>query len=220
MQEGHAGNVAQRKRQQRDRLREAGLTLIEVWVPRQHKVVVRQLETLLRKGYVPELVHPYEITPPGERKMDLNLLQQSLNGIHGEDGIELKTSNADDGMVQVEVTDREEFPIVVTVDDEQIVCMTRLFGDKEVKEESRGEMLATMLELNLPMPLSSFGRINEQYVLFGALEANSDLKSVVNGDRGAVRQYARSHRGDRTVLEEVIEEAPARNTTQPEHKER
>ena len=112
--------------------------------------------------------------------MDLNLLRQSLNGTHGEDGIELKASDAGDGMVQVEVADREEFPIIVSIDEEQIVCMTRLFGEDEVKEESRAEMLTTMLELNMPMPLSAFGRVKDQYVLFGALSANSDLSSVVN----------------------------------------
>ena len=47
--------VAERKRQQRTRLRQAGLVATEVWIPKQHRSLLRRFERLLRDGIVPEL---------------------------------------------------------------------------------------------------------------------------------------------------------------------
>jgi hypothetical protein len=40
-------------------------------------------------------------------------------------------------------------------------------------------MLESMLDMNIPMPLSSFGRIGEWYAIFGALDQNSTAGSII-----------------------------------------
>ncbi len=81
-------------------------------------------------------------------------------------------------VLRVDVEDREEIPIFVSVTDEQIICIAYLWGEDEVKPESRVEMLEAMLELNIPMPLSSFAKVDNKYVVFGALSVNSPLSEV------------------------------------------
>ena len=36
-----------------------------------------------------------------------------------------------------------------------------------------------MLEMNVPLPLSSFGKVGDHYVVFGALAAGSTIEDVV-----------------------------------------
>jgi len=81
-------------------------------------------------------------------------------------------------VLQVTITGREEIPIFVSVTDDQILCVAYLWGEDEVKQSSRSEMLEAMVEMNIPMPLSSFSKIDEKYVIFGALSVTSSLHDV------------------------------------------
>ena len=173
-------SVAERKRTQRARLRNSGLVPVEVWIPRRHRPILRRLEALLRQDIVPELPRPYHVTASGERIMDLNLLRETLNGLTTQDGFHLNAGEADGGIFEVVVEDREEFPIVVSADEEQVLCLTYLFDDSQVKADARTELLETMLEMNVPLPLSSFGKVGGRYVIFGALSASCDVPDVVN----------------------------------------
>ncbi len=47
-------------------------------------------------------------------------------------------------------------------------------------QASRTDMLEAMLELNIPIPLSAFSKIGDQYVLFGALMASSSFDEVAH----------------------------------------
>ncbi|MBS1160222.1 MAG: hypothetical protein H6R15_2641 [Proteobacteria bacterium] len=76
-------------------------------------------------------------------------------------------------VVQVSIEGREELPIYVTCSDSQILCLCYLWNDSEVLAERRTELLETLLDLNPSVPLSSFGRVGERYVLFGALALNA-----------------------------------------------
>ncbi|MFZ2266423.1 MAG: DUF2170 family protein [Azonexus sp.] len=76
-------------------------------------------------------------------------------------------------VVQVSIEGREELPIYVTCSDSQILCLCYLWKDSEVLAERRTELLETLLDLNPSVPLSSFGRVGERYVLFGALALNA-----------------------------------------------
>lgn len=173
-------SVAQRKRIQRTRLRNSGLAPVEVWIPRRHRPILRRLEALLRQDIVPELPRPYHVTASGERVMDLKMLRESLNDLTTEDGFHLQAEIADDGeTVEIVVEDREEFPVVISTDEEQVLCLTYLFDESQVKADGRTEMLATMLEMNVPLPLSSFGKVGGRYVIFGALAASSTVADVV-----------------------------------------
>ena len=81
-------------------------------------------------------------------------------------------------VLQITVIDREELPIFVSVTDDQILCITYLWGVEEVKPEYLQDMHVSMLEMNIPMPLSSFSKIGDKYVIFGALSINSSFHDI------------------------------------------
>ncbi|NTS75929.1 YjfI family protein [Catenovulum sp. SM1970] len=81
-------------------------------------------------------------------------------------------------VLQVTIEGREELPIFVSVTDDQILCITYLWGEEEVISEKRGEMLEAMLEMNIPMPLSSFAKVDNKYVVFGALTIHSSMDDI------------------------------------------
>ncbi|OUS31991.1 hypothetical protein A9Q98_02225 [Thalassotalea sp. 42_200_T64] len=81
-------------------------------------------------------------------------------------------------VLQITISDREELPIFMSVTDDQILCITYLWGEEEVKVEKRVAMLEAMLEMNIPMPLSSFAKIGDKYVIFGALAISSSFSDI------------------------------------------
>lgn len=81
-------------------------------------------------------------------------------------------------VLQITVIGREELPIFVSVTDDQILCITYLWGEEEVKTACVAEMHASMLEMNIPMPLSSFSKIGDKYVIFGALSISSTYHDI------------------------------------------
>lgn len=81
-------------------------------------------------------------------------------------------------VLQITLREFEELPSFVSVTDTQILCITYLFTEEEVKPETRSKMLEEMLELNIPMPLSSFAKLGDRYVVFGALAINSNIEDI------------------------------------------
>lgn len=81
-------------------------------------------------------------------------------------------------VLQITIAEREELPIFVSVTDDQILCITYLWGEDEVKTETRSAMQESMLEMNIPMPLSAFSKIGDKYVIFGALSINSTFDDI------------------------------------------
>jgi uncharacterized protein len=67
----------------------------------------------------------------------------------------------------------DRLPIYVTDAGSQLLCISYLFQERDVKSKSRTALLETLLDLNPSVPLSDFGRIGEHYVLVGALSPNS-----------------------------------------------
>lgn len=172
-------SVAERKRRQRARLQESGLKPVEVWIPVEHRGVLRRVEQMLRQGVVPDLKPVEHPRLNGKENMDINLLGESLNDFTSENGFRFATTDAD-GAVEIVVEDRDEFPIMVSADDEQVLCLTYLWDESQVKPDRKTDMLSALLEMNVPLPLSSFGKIGDRYVLFGALAADSTLGDIVN----------------------------------------
>jgi|SRR5690554_456140 len=82
-------------------------------------------------------------------------------------------------VLQVEVSNFDGFPIFITQTKSQIICIIYLWTEAEIKPELRLEMLEMMLDTSISIPLSSYGRVGEHYVLYGALSVNSDIDSVV-----------------------------------------
>ena len=81
-------------------------------------------------------------------------------------------------VLQVTILGREELPIFVSVTDDQILCISYLWGVEEVKPNCIEAMHESMLEMNIPMPLSSFSKIGDKYVIFGALSINSNFNDI------------------------------------------
>jgi len=81
-------------------------------------------------------------------------------------------------VLQITVIGREELPIFVSVTDDQILCITYLWGTTEVKADRIDDMHTSMLEMSIPMPLSSFSKIGDKYVIFGALSNNSTFDDI------------------------------------------
>ncbi len=81
-------------------------------------------------------------------------------------------------VLRVEVSGLEEIPIFVTVTSTQILCISYLFTQQEIVTEKEAELNRYLLELNVPMPLSSFALVDEHYVIFGALSCGSKFESI------------------------------------------
>jgi uncharacterized protein YjfI (DUF2170 family) len=81
-------------------------------------------------------------------------------------------------VIQVSIEGREELPIFITSSDSQVLCMCYLWTDAEVRPELRTQLLETLLDLNPSVPLSSFGRIGDRYVLSGALSRDAKVDDV------------------------------------------
>ena len=81
-------------------------------------------------------------------------------------------------VLQVTISDYAELPAFVSVTNTQILCITYLFAESEIKPEKQMELLEELLELNIPMPLSSFAKLGNRYVIFGALSIKSSLEDI------------------------------------------
>jgi uncharacterized protein YjfI (DUF2170 family) len=83
-------------------------------------------------------------------------------------------------VLQVVIEGFEEIPVYISATDTQILCISYLWSEDEVVAETRSEMLEAMLDMNIPMPLSAFSRIQDRYVIFGALSIHSNIDDIVH----------------------------------------
>ena len=111
-----------------------------------------------------------EIPDLAIRRSDL----QSLDGYQ----FECQPIPGEVDVLQVTVGDFEELPSYVSITDTQVLCITWLFTEDEVKPETRADMMEEMLELNIPIPLSAFAKIGDRYVIFGALSIDSSIEDI------------------------------------------
>lgn len=109
-------------------------------------------------------------------------LADALNNATLANGTTLTSEliEAELNVLQVLIQDREEFPVYVTIDDSQILCVSYLWREQEIIPQQREALLETLLTLNIPMPLSSFSKIGQQYIIFGALSTRSDVDAVLH----------------------------------------
>ncbi|MGD8910259.1 MAG: DUF2170 family protein [Chromatiales bacterium] len=108
-----------------------------------------------------------------------SVLQMSDTGTMNGMDYEFNPIPGEVEVVQVTFKEREEFPIYLTQSDSQMICICYLWKDEEVIAEKRSQMLESMLDMNIPMPLSSFGRIGKWYAIFGALDLDSSASSII-----------------------------------------
>ncbi len=111
----------------------------------------------------------------------LKELATGLDGATTDSGFKLSAEiiAGEVDVLMVFVEDREEFPIYVTVDESQTLCISHLWTEAEVEQSRRMDLLDTLLTMNIPMPLSSFSKVGSQYLIFGALSNTCSLEQVV-----------------------------------------
>ena len=114
--------------------------------------------------------------------MNIHTIATHLNKLADDTGtgfdFDCTPINGEIDVLQVEIIGREEIPIFVSISDNQILCIAYLWGEDEVKQDKRINMMEAMLEMNIPMPLSSFAKVENKYVVFGALSINSSLQDI------------------------------------------
>lgn len=81
-------------------------------------------------------------------------------------------------VLRVEVEPLNDPPIYMTHTESQILCIAYLAHRAEIRSEAEAELNALLLELNVPMPLSSFALVEDYYVVFGALALHSDPELI------------------------------------------
>lgn len=113
----------------------------------------------------------------------MNTLANQLNVKGKEDEgypFEVQPIPGDIEVLQVTIEDRIEFPIYLSIADNEILCMTYLFKEDEVNTKTKDSMHQSMLNMNVAMPLSSFAKFSDQYVIFGSLSKQSNLDDIVH----------------------------------------
>ncbi|MDR2689457.1 MAG: YjfI family protein [Azoarcus sp.] len=104
------------------------------------------------------------------------LLEARLGGI----SVSLQPIPGEIPVIQAVIGGREELPIFITASPDQILCICYLWRDDEIKPEKRLELLELMMDLSPAIPLSAFGRVEGQYVLYGALSINAGLDDIAD----------------------------------------
>ncbi len=112
-------------------------------------------------------------------------LQQIMNKLEGEQladgmGLSIELFDGEDAVACIKVQDREEFPIYMTVDEGQILCISYLFGEDQVDPAKQADLAEAMLMMNVMIPLSAFSKIGNQYILFGALSPSSSTEDLLH----------------------------------------
>ena len=115
--------------------------------------------------------------------VELESLATQLDRVRKEESnfvFDINPIPGDVEVLQIIIEDREELPIFLSVSDEQILCIAYLFKVDEVRKEMIANMNSAMLTASISIPLSSFAKIDDQYVLFGALSVHSSINEIVH----------------------------------------
>ncbi|EKE70252.1 YjfI family protein [Gallaecimonas xiamenensis] len=105
-------------------------------------------------------------------------LSQSANAGHTGCHFDCTPISGEVEVLQIVVQGREELPIFLSLAEDQVLVMSFLWEEAEVAKDKRLAMLETMLELNIPMPLSAFAKMGDRYLIFGALSVHSSLADI------------------------------------------
>jgi uncharacterized protein YjfI (DUF2170 family) len=168
---------AERQQRSREKKRAMGLVSMQVWVPAWGGKSIRELEATLCNTSITSRIKDGQLMSKLTTDDLMGQLSATEEVMNGE--IALQKINGETPMIQAVVRDIDEFPIMVSVGNEQILAIADLWGSNEVQEGKAAELNAVLLRANLPVPLSSFSIMGNRYVLFGALSINSDVNTVV-----------------------------------------
>lgn len=111
----------------------------------------------------------------------LDKVQTALTDYTAEDGSGFNismTDNDDISMLTIIRDDLEEFAILVTASDSQLLFNVVLFDKVQIIAGQNAALNEMMLTLNIAMPLSSFALTGENYSIFGAMSVNSEVQQI------------------------------------------
>ncbi len=112
--------------------------------------------------------------------MNLDDLAFRLNDYSGEEGTTFDALVTENDVLEVVCSNNDEFPILVTMTDAQILSVTPLFGIGEVLPEKLDELNARLLRLSPAVPLSAIGLQGDTYILFGAMALSTRFEVVAH----------------------------------------
>lgn len=168
---------AERQKRSREKKRSLGLISMQVWIPTWGRKAIRDLELQLCSKATTSKVkdgQPMSKVTTDDLMGKLSATEEVING-----EIAIQKIEGDSPVIQAIVQDIDEFPILLSVGEEQILAIADLWGSGEIQEGKVDELNAVLLRANLPVPLSAFSIMGDRYVLFGALSINSDITEVV-----------------------------------------
>lgn len=113
-------------------------------------------------------------------KRTLTELEATFNVATTDSGMKFYAEIVDQEVLQIVVDDREEFPVFVTIDDSQILCVSNLWNKSEIRDGAENELNRILLELSLPVPLSAFAITRGgQYSIYGSMSPTSIIDNVI-----------------------------------------
>lgn len=116
----------------------------------------------------------------GHKKL-LGLAERSLPGLRKHLGIgriDIDLLPGEVPVVEVSFPDSERQSIYITDAGAQLLCIAYLWRDADVISKQRAALMETLLDLNPSVPLSSFGRIDDHFVLVGALSPAASVDDL------------------------------------------
>lgn len=94
-----------------------------------------------------------------------------------QNGLTVTTEN--NNTIVVSVERREELPIIMTLMDDTILCLVNICHVDDIKNDLADDLNKLLLMFNVQIPLSSYGILNNNYVVFGSLSSHSELDVIL-----------------------------------------
>ena len=113
-------------------------------------------------------------------KLEQLVTDLSENQLSDGTNLSIEMFDGENTVACIKVEDRDEFPIYMTADEGQVLCITYLFSEDEVDPAKRAELAEAMLLMNVMIPLSAFSKIGNQYIMFGALSPRASIDELLH----------------------------------------
>ena len=110
---------------------------------------------------------------------DLNELCLRLNQFETAEGNRF-TAEVKQDMIELTCSIAEDFPIRLSLTNQQILSISHLFSEDDIKPEELAGLNDTLLKLSPVMPLSSFGKDGKYYFLFGAMSLETAFENLAH----------------------------------------
>ncbi len=110
---------------------------------------------------------------------DLNELCLKLNQYETTEGNRF-TAEVIDELIEISCSNAEDFPIRLSVTNQQIIALSHLFSEDDIIAEELLSLNDTLLRLSPVIPLSSFGKDGKLYFIFGAMPLGTTFENLVH----------------------------------------